>query len=246
MGKVLLNAHLPSINDLRICNKKFEAFTSASASQTALEQGLTVNERTNNASYFLSNSTTLEPGMAIICNHDSLTLFASTHSNDNGLRVAMQLIYDPDSTIVKSCVEVEKTTKIRDSYSSSQYKTVTSKAPVITFGKKQYIWLNKEECENNSERTMRCISLELVEKAVPFSEKSNNDFVKAHKIHSQCERVVTEDCTLEELEMLVSVKMNNKDRCRTAEPIFTKKQEKMLEAIIKKISAKKDDPSLDK
>ncbi len=150
--------------------------------------------------------------------------------DNNGLRVAIQLKYNKDSAIFDSLHKVKQESlvdygylkniltilglqQIREKsvYSISSIE-VCGEVPCIVYGGKEYIWLNKEECESGLSKTMKCWSLELLNRAVPFDKKGkNNDYSKAIELHKQCHNLVTENCTKEELDMLVKVKISDKE-----------------------------------
>ena len=153
-----------------------------------------------------------------------------------GLRVSFQLIYNPENSIAKSCKTKTQTSSVWDGY---EHK-VTDEAPIVMFGGKECIWLNKEECGSGKDKTMKLWTLELVDCAKPFykngKETSHNDFGKAKELLEQCESALVEGCTKEELDMLVTVKMSKEDGYEKAEPILEKakeSEEKTVESLFK-------------
>jgi len=137
----------------------------------------------------------------------------------------------------------EQTSLVLDNKGKSEYtgdgkdKEITSKAPIVKFGGKECIWLNKEECENGKDKTMKLWTLELIDKAVPFDREGNhNDWGKAIELQEQCERELVNGCTKEELDMLVTVKMSSVDGYEKVEPILDNKAELSLEEKLKVLS----------
>jgi len=127
------------------------------------------------------------------------------------LRVALPLIYNPQSSIVRGCRNLKRTTKVWNEKNKEDEK-VTSEAPIVKYGKIDYIWTNKEECESGKSKVMNLVSLDLVERAMPFdSELKHNDFAKAKDIRLQCEVVAFENATEEEKAMAVEVSMSSED-----------------------------------
>lgn len=121
-----------------------------------------------------------------------------------------------------------KTAEIRVDEKNNLVKT-TSTAPVVTFGKKKYIWLNKDECENGKEKTMSLVSLELIARAKPFDKdgKTNDYGSEAAKdLRQQCEDEALKFATDEEKKLLVKVRLSEKDGYEKAEPILKKEFEK--------------------
>ena len=129
--------------------------------------------------------------------------FQKSDTREAGLRVAFQIIYDSQSDIVKS--SHEKTQTLNDGE-----KEITSTATICKFGGKDCIWLNEEECRNGTEKTMKFWTLELIDKAEPIDENWRHaDYGRANKLHDQCYNALTENCTEEELKMLVEVETSS-------------------------------------
>lgn len=159
-----------------------------------------------------------------------------SNSNNSGLRVSLQTIYNPESKLVKTCKKVSKTATI---WNDAKSFSITSVAPIVIFGRQQYIWLNKKECENGKEPTMRLVSLDLVAKANAFDKKGKtndygSDAVKS--LRQQCEEEALgkgcENLSGEERSMLVKVRLTEKDKYENANPIFYKEMAKEPERII--------------
>lgn len=92
----------------------------------------------------------------------------------------------------------------------------------IVFGKKAYFWLNKAECLNGHQKTVDLACVAILEKLPAFDDDSLLCFAKAPTIQDQCWRLVTENCTPKELEMIVPVQMSDKDNYESLTPILEK------------------------
>lgn len=197
-------ADVPSINDVKEILKKFPAFVIAPLSQKAIDSGTISYKKDvfgNEHGMFCILAPNLW-GEGLRTASAAGDTFYPVYVNDTGIRPSIQVIYNAESEIVKSCRIVEKTTK-------TENDEVTSKAPVVTFAKKDYIWLNKKECENKSEKTMRLISTEVQAKAnVEFETKT---------FAERCEEEVLEFATEEEKSMLVKYGyLSNNDASKVA------------------------------
>lgn len=140
------------------------------------------------------------------------------------LRVALNLIYNPDSSFVKGCKYLKQTSLVCDEETDGN-EEVNSIAPIITVDDTQFIWLNKEDCEVGTVKTMELWSLELVERAEVFDEAGrHNDYTKAEKLRAQCNRIVEELAkrNVEFKELLVPVKIYSEDDYQTAIPQLQK------------------------
>ncbi len=220
--------NLPSEADYQEIIKKFPAFASASLSEKAKKDGACENSDYKAGYYF---TRTALPGSSIIVMfvNDVGDLFWDIGDGIGaGLRVALQTIYNPECNLVKGCKEVSRTAEIWDKEKRKAVKT-TSKTPVVTFGKKDYIWLNKDECENGKEKSMRLVSLELIARAKPFDKDGDtNDYgsEEAKKLRQQCQDEAFEFATEEEKKLLVKVKLSEKDGYEKEKPILKKEKSK--------------------
>jgi len=182
--------------------KNFPAFISANVSAKAKAQGA-VESRNEGKGYYLLRSL-----------HHSFNIYVDASGNPDvlwdhhsyaGLRLALSLIYNPQSRIVKKCGWIKRNEIVKKAKDKVKIK---SKAPVVKFGKIQYIWTNKEDCESGKSQVMKLISLDLVEKANLFV---NEDYAAQKNLRAQCERVAFENATEEEKEMVVEVTMSSED-----------------------------------
>ncbi len=220
--------NLPSEADWEEIMTKFPAFASASLSAKA-KKDLAFENSDYKAGYYFTR--TALPGSSDGVKYvgtDGDLRWTRSYNYDTGLRVALQIIYNPECNLVKGCKKVSRTAEIWDKKKGDTVKT-TSKAPVVTFGKKDYIWLNKDECENGKEKSMRLVSLELIARAKQFDKDGNtNDYgsEEAKELRQQCQYKAFEFATEEEKAMLVKVRLSEEDKYEKAEPILKTKQEK--------------------
>lgn len=233
MAEIINYANLIGEGDYQEIKTKFPAFLSAPLSKKAKKQDAYESDTYNTGWYFTRKAWAGSSGQVeSVCTDGDLGWSLSNRS-DAGLRVALQTIYNPDSSLVKGCQEISRTAQIWDEKKQKVIET-TSKAPVVTFGKKQYIWLNKAECEKGDEITMRLVSLELLARSVPFDkEGKTNDYGNkaADEIRKQCEDEALEFATKEEKAMLVKVKLSSKDGYERAEPILELDKTKLEEVV---------------
>ena len=150
------------------------------------------------------------------------------------MRVAFKVIYNPDSSLVKGfrvigfrvkggCRTEKRTTLVGVPITKFRREQihVTSSAPIVKFGGKDCVWLNKEDCESGKSKEMELWTLDLVETAVPFCKYGEtNDFAKVTELIAQCDRVLKENCTKEELDMIVPVEMSSEDNYEKTTPIY--------------------------
>lgn len=238
MSEIIVSACIPSLKEHFLCSCKFKAFTSASPSPIARSQGAMEDSYFNAGSYPLRTAFKDYEKLIFYVESDGSTNWNSGYVIGAGLRIALQLVYNPHSPTVKSCKFINKAAKVWNKANATarnqegKYEEVTSCAPIIIFGKNKYIWLNKTECEAKIDTTMKCLSLELLECAVPFdSTLSHNDFGKATGLIEQCNKVATENCSDEELKLLVKVKLSDKDGYSEPKPQFTDNQLQLIKNV---------------
>ena len=225
MAEIRLKAYPVSKMQQEKLTERFCAFASVDVSERAEKEGAWKSEHYGTGHY----PTRSAHGTSFICYVTAYGALIDVRSNssDSGVRVALQTIYNPNNSIVKSCHSVKRTAEIQ--ITNFKVEKVTNVAPVVTFGKKEYIWLNKEECEAGTASTMELVGLVIVAKSVPSNKL---DFALATEMHEQYLQLATEDCTKEELEMLVEVRMSEKDNYNSATPIIkTKEQQEWEEKI---------------
>lgn len=249
MAELVLDAYIPSKEEYDFYYYKFRTFMCADLSEKVRNQyrGAGAIIIPLAGSYWLRSSGSIldvdYEDEAWVGERNDTRSTAWCCSDKVFLRVALQLKYNPECKIVKDCKVVERAQWVFDSENGTIYSSegknrfFQSSAPIVTFGKKEYIWLNKKECERGVDKTMKLWSLKVLERAVPFSRKNyrgNNDFGKATELHAQIDRVAKEDCTEEELAMIVPVRMSDKDGYATAKPVLGKvkvKEDKKVEEL---------------
>ncbi len=206
-------AYIPSIGEYNTLKEKYPAFVAAQLSRKAYEQNSSFNVSTDCGTYPLRNFHSWEcKGKFYYVN--SYGKLECGWPVGVGLRVALSLKYNRKSSIVRRCRLYTQEDCLVD-YSGEKgvyhYETVTSIAPVVTFGGIKYIWTNKEDCENGKSQVMNCISLKLIERAEPFEIVLGYvDYAQAENLHAQCERVAFANATKKEKAMVVEVEMSER------------------------------------
>ena len=217
MAEIQLSVYQISVKDLEKLIEKFPVFAAAELSEEARNQGAYENKGTGTGWYFTRNKA--ENGWVIYVGFCGGLIAYSPANADTGLRIGLQLEYDNKSKVVKSVKEVKKKGIVWDPKTKTK-KRMKGSAPVVTFGKIDYIWLNKEECENGDAKYMELISLKLLVKASPFNKSDwNNNYDDAESLHTQSEYIALADCTGEEKKLLVPVVMSSVDNFITLKPV---------------------------
>lgn len=255
MSTIKAKAYLPSVKDITTISKKFPAFISSLMSDNAQEQRVTriaklatIIDKTeakrdvkqhHMGQYFLRTPYFSDSVVAV---EKGGTKIVNPSAEAEGLRVGISIVYNPDSAAAKSCRMITRT--VVWSYGRFENKE-TSTAPIITFAGKEYVWINKEECESGKAQVMSCISLDLLAKAEPYykeekkkvlffhvsKDKSvrHNDYAKAEELRAQCERVAFENASEEEKAMVVEVEMSSQDLYEDLTYHFTEKQKQLID-----------------
>ena len=84
---------------------------------------------------------------------------------------------------------------------------------------------------------MELWTLDLVERAVPFDKDGEtNDFAKATELIAQCDRVLKENCTKEELDMIIPVEMSSEDNYEKTTSIIKNKEEITVKDLFNQVS----------
>lgn len=97
----------------------------------------------------------------------------------------------------------------------------TSEAPVFMFGNRPCLWLNKAEVLKKIDKTMLCWSLEILDVAKPIdSLNAHCDYGKAEETQKQYNTLLKDNCSKEELELLIPVKLTSQDNYQNATPIL--------------------------
>lgn len=206
-----------SVKDLEKLLEKFPVFASAELSEDARNQGAYENKGTGTGWYFTRNKA--ENGWVIYVGFCGGLIAYSPSNPDTGLRVGMHYEYDENSEVLKTLHEAKRKGYVWDPKIKTK-KLVKGKAPVVTIGKIDYIWLNKEECEAKETNMMELVSLKLITKAVPFSQSDwNNNYDEAQALRKQSEFVALFNCTAEERAKIVPVVISSRDNFMSVTPV---------------------------
>ncbi len=209
----------------RMEEKGLDAFKSAPLSDRALQEGAGFYNKTYGTGYCFTTSAMPDSSNAVRSILDDGSLYCDvSEADDAGLRVALHPIYNPQSKIVKTEKSQTRTAQIgNDKNSKTERKTSTG--TVVTVGGIQYLWLNKNECENGNEKTMDLISTEIVACSVPFGrEDKPNDYAEATDLQEQCEAVALEHCDEEELALLQEGLLSKEDNYENWTSLEVKKE----------------------
>lgn len=132
------------------------------------------------------------------------------YAYDAVVRPALRILYNQKSWLVRNMNLEKRTSLVRVNEDKSIYLNngiedsiyprteITSEAPIVMFGGKTYIWLNKEECERGQERTMRLLSEKGHDMALPFDcdqNRQSTDLADALPLLMQYDQVAYESCT---------------------------------------------------
>ncbi len=223
MTTLKLDAYIPSKSEYKKYFDQFRAFMSADLSEKAMVQGAFCSSNyKGKGMYPLRSIDSFESGLVdgiIYCIYPSSTpIWVYSTTEHTGLRIAFKVKYNPNSKLVKDFRTEKRTTLVRD-FTQGIDINVTSSAPIVKFGGKDCIWLNKAYCEHGISKEMELWTLDLVEKAEPFDKDGKiYDFAKATELIKQCDRVLKENCTKEELDMIVPVEMSSEDNYEKNNP----------------------------
>ncbi len=220
--------NLPSVADAKEILRKFPAFFTAPLSKKAYRQGAWeeyISPKCANGTYY-TRGPVVEKGSRIFSVYGGGPLLNDLVSYcDFGLRVVLQLFYNPASTVVKDCKTKFRTGLIWDKENGKSIET-SGEAPVVKYRGIEYLWLNKDECEAGSEKTMRLVSVECLARAESFDYYGRtNDYGSpaAERIRKQCEKeAFAKHATPEEEKLLAKVQLSEKDGYETATPILDK------------------------
>lgn len=233
MSVLKLDAYIPSCSEYIKYQKKFPAFMSANLTKTAIKQGLKPNKFYKGKRWFPLRSIQSKETKRIWLGSSNGNLSSNySHIHNTGLRIAFNIKYNPENSIVKNCKLQKRTTNILN-YSLEVDENITSVAPIVKFGKHDCIWLNKEDCECGKANFMELWTLDLVEKALPFSKVNEEpDFKNAHNLIEQCEIALKMNCTKQELDMIIPTEFNSEDCYEKANPILNLEKDKNKDSNI--------------
>ena len=232
MTTLKLDAYIPSKSEYKKYFDQFRAFMSADLSEKAMAQGAFCSSNYKGKGMYPLRSPFSDSDSIAHCENKPHNYLKIAYGHDfgdigwfltpmyAGLRVAFKVIYNPDSKLVKDFRTEKRTTLVRD-FTQGIDINVTSSAPIVKFGGKDCIGLNKAYCEHGISKEMELWTLDLVEKAEPFDKDGKiYDFAKATELIKQCDRVLKENCTKEELDMIVPVEMSSEDNYEKTTPIY--------------------------
>ena len=212
--------YIPSASEYDTARRKYLAFMGAKLSKKARNDGA-YESNDYKTGYFFLRSPLLGYNDRVYYGYRSARRdWDFTGNTLAGLRVAFNLIYNPECDLVRGC-RMETRKALVWNPEKGERETVESTAPIIKFGKYDCIWLNKEECEaayaKGEKVAMQFWTLDLVAKAEPFDEKGDhNDYAKAEKLRAQCKKMFTK----KELDQMVEVEMSSEDGYEKATPIL--------------------------
>lgn len=228
--------------------QRIAAFAPPKVTDVAVKQGAYRNDEFKTGYNFHRNAFKKFGSKTQVCSID----YFGTHEQTDcriancALRTALRLVYNSQDAICRS----EKQCRTQDLFFNKdgsavweddlmQRKTVTSVADIVFSGKsgKPYIWLNKTECVFGLHATMMLVEMDCYKCCKPFSQTgSSNIFLDAVEIQKQCLQTIEEDFTPQELDMIVECGMSKEDNYNSVVPIFTKKQQQIIDGVQKQIS----------
>ena len=91
---------------------------------------------------------------------------------------------------------------------------VTSTAPIVMFGGKRYIWLNREECQQGQTDIMNLLSEYGHDMALPFDcdlKRQSTDLADALPLLIQYDQVAFGECKENELELVIPYLLSSED-----------------------------------
>ena len=206
MAKVKAKAFLLSRQEFQELKDKFPAYACPYVSERAKNEGAKVWKESykGQGCFFLRTTQTrmesLDPTepvyhipktVFVVNGGADCNMWGFTNMNETGLKFSIFLQYKEDSAVVKNVRECAKTGEVRIGGNVIQ---VTSIAPVVEFAGIEYVWTNKEDCENGKTGVMHLTTVEMVAKAEEFAQHGNhNNFAKATVLRKQCEDVAFEN-----------------------------------------------------
>ncbi len=183
-------AHLITDELYDILYKNYTAFTPANISDKAKQMGVKESETETSKGYWTTSIAAYgeENAVMFVEPDGSLNDYVG-YKSDAGLRICCYILYDINSKIFKES-KMETRTADVFIYSKHQKVKVTSTAPIISIDNTKFIWLNKEDNENDNINVSQLISLDILEKAEIFCQKglSLTSYLLADKIREQCNR----------------------------------------------------------
>ena len=225
---------------------KYPAYASANVCGKAQEGGVD-RVACGTGAYITRNAAYLDVEEAELRDYDCIAFVDEFGELDGmelegciwGVRAMVHIAYDPDSKVVASCKNKDRTALITNE-ETGQVEKVTSTAPIVTFGKKQYIWLNQEECKNGQSKAMELVSMKIIDSYYPAQDPLCDDYAQLEDLRWVCYDAVTEFCTDEEKASIVSVVMTDEDNFETATPVFGKVAGTINESVVSTATEKEE------
>lgn len=214
MKSIILDSFIPSKEEYQMYKYKYPAFMNPKLSIKKTNWFGVDSQNTPKYGWFILRSSSKSSHKLLICSGDETADFDYKNQSKYtiGLRIAFKLKYNPYSTVFKTLHEESSSIFIHDEKKNKE-KEIVNTAPIIIFGGNECIWLNKEECENEQNDIMDLWTLDLVDSVFyyDFEEQHIDSFEKAKDLIQDCSKILKQNCSKEELDMLVKVKINEKD-----------------------------------
>lgn len=206
--------------------KKFPAYASAPLSAQAKADGAVESVAYKTGEYSLKNAVPGAPRIKRVSYAGNVidVFFRSVLRAYAGVRVALLLIYNPKCNLVKGCQRKIRIAEI----CNGEIAVERSEASIVKYAGNEYIWLNKTECESGQEKTMKLVSVELLAKEKSFSPTEENDYANATELRKQIVHETFKNASVEELGMIVPVRVTSEDNYDSATPIIVRKEVREL------------------
>lgn len=232
MNEVIVKAHPICLSQIEKIKKDCPAFLTADLSDEfikALKLQKNPNEKCPTGRYYTTAASENSKNQILSVRSDGLIHTCGIYQeNCAGTRISLHVLYNKNEEPALNWTTQRRTTQIWNTQ-TEKLDTVISSTTVVKFGEKEYIWLNKKECEDGTQNTMELISLKLITISVPFDKHGkSNSFVSATELQEQYYKLATEGCTEKEKSLIVAVKLSTLDNCSHATPMPNEKQRAMI------------------
>lgn len=216
MSRIRLIAYQLSVKDVQRLIERFPVFASAELTEEAIRQGAFQDLSKNAGWYFTRNAAEGKLVTYVGLTGWCISYLASNSST--GLRYGLRIDYDPKSPVMKTLRCERKRGYAWDTESGTKILTA-GKAPVVTFGGIDYIWVNRELCESGMVGEMELVTLKLVARATPYSRNNeSNDYKDAKELQFQTQVVALSKCTEAERNMIHPIDLTDEDDYMNARP----------------------------
>ena len=120
----------------------------------------------------------------------------------NYLRIELHPEYDPNSKVVKSCDD--KLMIMKANNDGSVTEKIVNTAPSVKFGGYSYIWTNKQQCLDGTEKTMALAGYTVHDalSQVVLSNPNVKTPLLSKLLQRECTKIALERCDEEELKLL--------------------------------------------